>query len=146
MRNTSSKPFSNRKCSVITSYSIHYTKLYDHVPLIKVARDLGIEWHLLADGDPAGVKYVEGARSQLRGEREQDRLTLLPAQDIEHFLFENGFEEVFRKEAGVGPHQQLSPSRIIDKAVNRRSKPGMALAVVEAAEHLGPDSIRNNFV
>ncbi len=112
-----------------------------HVPLIKVARDLGIEWHLLADGDPAGVKYVEGARSQLRGEREQDRLTLLPAQDIEHFLFENGFEEVFRKEAGVGPHQQLSPSRIIDKAVNRRSKPGMALAVVEAAEHLGPDSI-----
>ena len=48
---------------------------------------------------------------------------------------------MFRREAGVGPHQQLSPTRIIDKAVNRRSKPGMALAVVEAAEHQGPDSI-----
>jgi putative ATP-dependent endonuclease of OLD family len=30
-------------------------------PLIKVAKDLGIEWHLLADGDAAGNKYVQAA-------------------------------------------------------------------------------------
>ena len=67
-----------------------------YAPLIKVARDLGIEWHLLADGDPAGVKYMTGARSQLRGERERDRLTLLPSQDIEHFLFEQSQQQMLR--------------------------------------------------
>ncbi|MGL6151204.1 MAG: ATP-dependent endonuclease, partial [Aeromonas sobria] len=31
-------------------------------PLIKVARDFGIEWHLLTDGDEAGLKYAASAR------------------------------------------------------------------------------------
>lgn len=38
-------------------------------PLIKAARDLGIEWHLLADGDQAGSKYAASVRGQLKGER-----------------------------------------------------------------------------
>lgn len=36
-------------------------------PLIKVARDFGIEWHLLTDGDEAGAKYASSARSLLKG-------------------------------------------------------------------------------
>lgn len=64
-------------------------------PLIKAAADLGIEWHLLADGDQAGNKYASSVRTLLRGESEHDRLTLLPARDIEHFLFQNGFAHVF---------------------------------------------------
>ena len=111
------------------------------VPLIKAARDLGIEWHLLADGDQAGSKYASSVRSQLKGDHERDRLTLLPAKDIEHFLYHHGFEAVYRQEAGVTPHQMLPPTKIIERAVSRRSKPGLALAVVEAAERGGIDQM-----
>nr|WP_045525187.1 ATP-dependent endonuclease [Aeromonas hydrophila] len=110
-------------------------------PLIKVARDFGIEWHLLTDGDEAGVKYATSARSLLKGERERDRLTQLPAADIEHYLYHNGFEAVFRREAGVGGRSTLNAGRIINKAIHHRSKPGMALAVVEEAERLGGEHI-----
>ncbi|ENY70868.1 DUF2813 domain-containing protein [Aeromonas diversa] len=110
-------------------------------PLIKIARDFGIEWHLLADGDEAGVKYANSVRGLLKGERERDRLTLLPAADIEHYLYQHGFEHVYRREAGVGEKTPLSAGRIIDKAIHHRSKPGMALAVVEEAERLGAEQI-----
>ena len=110
-------------------------------PLIKAAADLGIEWHLLADGDQAGNKYASSVRTLLRGESEHDRLTLLPARDIEHFLFQNGFAHVFRHEAHVGKNPWLSNSKIIERAVNRLSKPGMALAIVEDTEERGVEAI-----
>ncbi|MGL5973962.1 MAG: ATP-dependent endonuclease [Aeromonas sobria] len=110
-------------------------------PLIKVARDFGIEWHLLTDGDEAGLKYAASARSLLKGDRERDRLTQLPAADIEHYLYHNGFEAVFRREAGVGGRTMWSARHIINKAIHKRSKPGMALAVVEEAERLGGEHI-----
>lgn len=111
-----------------------------HSPLIKVARDFGIGWHLLTDGDEAGQKYAQGVRSMLRGEREQDHLTVLPRSDIEHYLYYNGLEPVFRQEAQI--HDKHTPAtRIIDRALSRRSKPGMALAVVEAIELQGPQLV-----
>ncbi|WP_417615304.1 DUF2813 domain-containing protein [Oceanisphaera sp.] len=111
-----------------------------HSPLIKVARDFGIGWHLLTDGDEAGQKYAQGVRSLLRGEREEDHLTVLPRIDIEHYLFDNGLESVFRQEAQI--YDKHTPSsRIIERALSRRSKPGMALAVVEAVELQGVNSV-----
>lgn len=111
-----------------------------HSPLIKVARDFGIGWHLLTDGDEAGQKYAQGVRSLLRGEREDDHLTVLPRIDIEHYLFDNGLEAVFRQEAQI--YDKHTPhSRIIERALSRRSKPGMALAVVEAIELQGAQSV-----
>ncbi|MFC3914055.1 DUF2813 domain-containing protein [Pseudaeromonas sharmana] len=111
-------------------------------PLIKAARDLGIEWHLLADGDPAGMKYAASVRSHLKGEREKDRLTLLPAHDIEHFLFHHGFEEVYRREAGMSRQLPSLPAgKIIERAINHRSKPALALCVVEAAERAGAENM-----
>ncbi|MGL5040450.1 MAG: ATP-dependent endonuclease [Aeromonas sp.] len=110
-------------------------------PLIKVARDFGIEWHLLTDGDEAGLKYAASARTLLKGDRERDRLTQLPSCDIEHYLYHNGFEAVFRREAGVGGRTMWSARHIINKAIHKRSKPGLALAVVEEAERLGSEHI-----
>ncbi len=113
-------------------------------PLIKAARDFGIQWHLLADGDEAGSKYASGVRSQLRGDDERERLTLLPAKDIEHFLFHHGFDEVYRREAGNNRNNRnpwLSATKLIDRAISHRSKPGMALAIVEEAERRGQEAI-----
>jgi len=111
-------------------------------PLLRLASDLGIEWHLLADGDPAGQAYVATARRFLDGRPVPDRITALDELDIEHCLFEQGFAAVYRKEAGAGPSSQ--PSRphdrahsIIARALKKRTKPAMALAVIEAANTVG---------
>lgn len=83
-------------------------------------------------------------RSQLRGDDERERLTLLPAKDIEHFLFHHGFDEVYRREAGNNRNNRnpwLSATKLIDRAISHRSKPGMALAIVEEAERRGQEAI-----
>ena len=115
-------------------------------PLIKLANDLGINWHMLADGDEAGVRYIHGARRLLteehqRSERSGGGLTLLPNRDIEHFLYAHGFEDVYRREAALRDMRNLPVNKIIDRAVSRRSKPGMALAVIEEAMQRGADSV-----
>ncbi|WP_108650786.1 DUF2813 domain-containing protein [Dongshaea marina] len=110
-------------------------------PLIKLARDFGVEWHLLTDGDEAGLKYANTVQIRLEGEREKDRLTVLPARDIEHFLYKNGFEEVYRKAAGSAGKRNMPQRRIIEKAISRYSKPGMALSILEAIEAQPESSI-----
>ncbi len=113
-------------------------------PLVKLARELGIEWHLLADGDPAGHSYAEAARRLLDARPEADRLTALRAPDLEHCLFACGYAPVFRKaaaEAGPLPDSRKGrerPRRVIEQALHRYPKPRMALEVVEAAA--GPGS------
>jgi putative ATP-dependent endonuclease of OLD family len=104
-------------------------------PLLRLATDLGIEWHLLADGDSAGRSYVTAAREFLDGRPLPDRITALDEPDIEHCLFAQGFAPVYCKEAGVSPghwRARDSPRSIIARAVKKRTKPGMALAVLEA--------------
>ncbi|STV38417.1 OLD family ATP-dependent endonuclease [Klebsiella pneumoniae] len=55
-------------------------------PLIKFARRMGIQWHVLVDGDEAGKKYAATVRGLLNNDREleRDHLTSLPALDMEH--------------------------------------------------------------
>lgn len=110
-------------------------------PLIKLANQLGISWHLLADGDEAGVKYAKSAGS---GDATEN-VTLLPSVDIEHFLYDFGFADVYRQNCGVSNTRNLSRNKIIDMAIRRRSKPGMALAVVDEARRRGKRSIPKLF-
>lgn len=100
-------------------------------PLIKVARNLGIEWHLVADGDLAGKKYAETVRNLLGADTERHRLTVLPNRDIEHFLFHNGYEPLFRRLANMPENNPASPKKIIMRALKRHAKPDVALAMVE---------------
>lgn len=62
-------------------------------PLVKFARRMGIEWHVLVDGDEAGKKYAATVRSLLNNDREAERehLTALPALDMEHFMYRQDF-------------------------------------------------------
>ncbi len=111
-------------------------------PLIKLANDLGISWHMLADGDEAGIRYIHGARRLLSEEHQHGGgLTLLPNRDIEHFLYMHGFADVYRREAALRDLHNLPANKIIERAVSRRSKPGMALAVIEEAMQRGVDSV-----
>ena len=112
-------------------------------PLIKVAKDFGIEWHLLTDGDDAGKKYANQAKALLDQEGLRERLTFLPDKDIEHFLFNNGFSGVYLRQAKLklADFDKLGVTKVIDKAIGRTSKPRLALAIAEAVEAQGPEAV-----
>ncbi|KHT63883.1 ATP-dependent endonuclease [Photobacterium gaetbulicola] len=110
-------------------------------PLIKVARHFGIEWHMIADGDMAGKKYADTVRNILDNEAERHRLTILPKRDIEHFLFFNGFEPLFRELANIPVESPVTPKKIIQRALKRHAKPDVALAMINFIEQENIDNI-----
>ncbi len=111
-------------------------------PLLKFARRMGIEWHVLTDGDEAGKKYAATARSQIQaGEHEANYLTQLPALDMEHFLYRQGFSAVYHRIARLPEGVPMNLRRIIAKAISHSSKPDLAIAVAEEAAVRGTEAI-----
>ena len=112
-------------------------------PLIKFARRMGIEWHVLVDGDEAGKKYASTVRSLLNNEREEERdhLTMLPAMDMEHFMYRQGFDDVFHRIAMVPVDVPMNMRRVIAKAIHRSSKPDLAIEVATEAGRRGVEAV-----
>ncbi|KGQ30432.1 ATP-dependent endonuclease [Gallibacterium genomosp. 2] len=107
-------------------------------PLIKYANLMGIKWHMLADGDDAGQRYAAIAADLLQeNEHYLDKITLLPRKDIEHYFFDNGFDNVFKRLARLSTQHKLSKSQIIQRAIQNTSKPDLALAIVGEVEKYG---------
>lgn len=115
-------------------------------PLIKIAKALGIEWHMVTDGDSAGKKYFANGAKYVERENIKAQITMLPAKDMEHYLYQNGFEAVFRKLSGLSNSPNIKANKIIHKALNKHAKPDIALAMVNySKEHNNnyiPDTIR----
>jgi putative ATP-dependent endonuclease of OLD family len=127
------------------------------MPLVRLANAIGIEWHLLADGDDAGQSYVRAAKRELNKRSVRDRVTAIAERDVEHCLWENGYARVFQEAAfpGQKPGQprkrkmgkrarrrarrrgQHGPKFVIDKAIHNQSKPFMALKALEAVAEPG---------
>ncbi len=112
-------------------------------PLLKFATKMGIEWHTLVDGDEAGRKYAATVTSfaEAMNDSPRDRLTKLPAPDMEHFLYREGFSQVYHDIAAIPNNAKLSPQRVIIKAIQRASKPDLAIAVCNSAAQKGPEAI-----
>ncbi|KFC09163.1 putative OLD family ATP-dependent endonuclease [Trabulsiella guamensis ATCC 49490] len=112
-------------------------------PLIKFARRMGIEWHVLVDGDEAGKKYAATVRSLLNndGELERDHLTVLPAMDMEHFMYKQGFAGVYHRVAQIPEGVPMNLRRVITKAIHRSSKPDLAIEVAIEAGRRGIDAV-----
>lgn len=112
-------------------------------PLVKFARRMGIEWHVLVDGDEAGKKYAATVRSLLNNDREEERehLTALPALDMEHFMYRQGFADVFHRVAQLPPNVPMNTRKIITKAIHRSSKPDLAIEVAMEAGRRGMDAV-----
>jgi putative ATP-dependent endonuclease of OLD family len=64
---------------------------------------------------------------------------VLPDRDIEHYLFRNGYAGVIRQAAHIGGTR--AAGRLIRGAVERVSKPGLALEILAAADERGPDGV-----
>ena len=112
-------------------------------PLLKFAHRMGIAWHVLTDGDLAGKKYAATARSQLHEHRQSEylHLTELPALDMEHFLYKQGFSEVYHRTARLPMNVPMNMRRVISKAIQRSSKPELAIAVATEAGEQGVESV-----
>lgn len=112
-------------------------------PLLTFAQRMGIEWHVLTDGDDAGKKYAATARGHIQAHHlaEREYLTQLPARDMEHFLYKEGFSSVYHQTARLPDNVPMNTRRIISKAIQRASKPELAIAVATAAAERGPDSV-----
>jgi putative ATP-dependent endonuclease of OLD family len=110
-------------------------------PLVKLANDLGIEWHLITDGDLAGKTFSEAAGRHVGRAAAADRITMLDYPDIEHCLWESGYAYVYHSIARgrsyvtptAGKKSRKAPSRVIEQAIRNSSKPYLALTVIEQA-------------
>lgn len=125
-------------------------------PLMRMASHLGIKFHVLTDGDEAGQKYAASVRGFLGSQpnRFMSRrhnlhhfLTVLPHIDIEHFLYSNGYADVYLQASGIrgAARRGISADRIIETAIKRKSKPGMAVAVIAEMQNRGPDGVPELF-
>ncbi|WLT06290.1 DUF2813 domain-containing protein [Gilliamella apis] len=112
-------------------------------PLIHYANKMGIRWYVITDGDMAGKKYAETVQSQCAsGENLNDYITVLPARDIENFLFKHGFSHVYKLAAyNTVAHIDMSVPKIIQKAIHKSSKPDLAIAVCDDAKTRGITAI-----
>lgn len=114
-------------------------------PLVKVANDLGIEWHVLSDGDDQGKNDVKTAKALLNGRPEADHITQLAEKDIEHLLWAHGYDAIY--EGAVSNRRRTAftiakgtagyESQVIKAAVDSTSKPFLAFAVAEKAKERG---------
>lgn len=112
-------------------------------PIIRVAQELGIEWHLLADGDSAGQSYLEAVRKLIPPIRHEERMTQLRQDDIELYFWMNGYAKVYVSHARISKRKalQMSPGKIIHRAIKNYSKPYLALSIVKEAASPGSPGI-----
>ena len=117
-------------------------------PLLRLANDLGIEWHLLSDGDESGVAFAKDAARQLRDGRRGDHVTHLDRRNMEMLLYHHGFEDVYFRAAGLpvperdAPQEgRPTPRKVVERAIRAHSKPSLALMVAEECARRGPESV-----
>lgn len=117
-------------------------------PIMKLARHLGIGFYVLTDGDDAGERYAQSVYSFLGPVHSKNHLTILPSLDIEHYFYNNGFSQVFIDAAGMAPSVQRSISidKVIEQAVRKKSKPALALSILEKMGKNPKEKIPHLFV
>ncbi|MDF7666912.1 DUF2813 domain-containing protein [Orbaceae bacterium ESL0727] len=112
-------------------------------PLIKYADQMGIHWYVMTDGDIAGKKYADTVQAlSAKSQERHDYLTVLPARDIENFLFKHGFNHVYKLTAyNTTDYIDMPAHRIIQKAIHRSSKPDLAIAICDDAKSRGMSAV-----
>ena len=118
---------------------------------IKIADALGIKWHLVADDDDGGQKYIDAAKSLLDGRDEGDCISKLSHPNIDILLCCNGYGQPYRD--GVGPNKigeltepEGTPAywKQVYKIINKArgfSKPAAALESIFLMKAQGGDGV-----
>lgn len=129
---------------------VEYSQFAAPELIIRLADDLGIAWHLLADNDDEGARYRESARSVLNGRAEADHITVYPetGHQLEHHLWQHGYDQVYisaltpQKQARViaAPTDPEYPAQVL-AALGNRMKTVLASAVAVDAAKKGPAAV-----
>ncbi|MGB5227248.1 MAG: hypothetical protein WBN55_03240, partial [Eudoraea sp.] len=112
-------------------------------PLLKYATDLGIGWHVLVDGDEAGQRYEDLVKNFANKHELKNLVTRLEQKDIEHLFWYNGFKKEYIKAAQRlnVPENENKPGLTIRRAIKNKSKPFLALSIIETIASKGPTAI-----
>ena len=122
--------------------------------LIKVADDLGIEWHALTDGDQAGKDYAKTVKRMVGKVPEIVRLSTLAEDNMEECMWAAGFHGVFENSVDQRHKQLITATpgsrdyikQTIEHALRSTSKPQLAYAIINEMETSGkikiPDKLK----
>lgn len=118
---------------------------------IKIADALGINWHVVADNDDGGLKYIDGAKNLLDGRIETDFITQLSSPNTDILLCRHGYGQPYRD--GVGPNKisQLTATEnsfdywtqvySVIKKLQGFSKPAATLEAILLMKERGADGV-----
>jgi len=116
--------------------------------IIKLADQLGIDWLVVADNDPAGAGYIRTAKGHLGSRSENRHLHTLPHGDMEVYLCMEGYGSVFEASVSEQKKNTISATRgaleywqQVSKAQPGKSKPRNAVSVIEEIEKKGKKAI-----
>ena len=129
----------------VVEYSQVDLKIFD-----KAADALGIQWHVVADNDDGGQKYIDAAKALLGDRQENDCITKLTSQNTDILLCRSGYGQPYRdgvtykKEsmltAPVGSDEYWSQVYdIVNKL--RFSKPAAAFDALEIMRTTGAEGV-----
>lgn len=115
------------------------------VPLIKCAKDFGIEWYLLADGDAAGTKYVKAADGLRGTDPVAERISQIKEPDIEHCMWNHGYDAFYEAAVDATHKARVAskkgdpryPTETIEAAIASTSKPQLAYGIIAEIEKKG---------
>ena len=120
---------------------------------IKLAKSLGVQWFMMADGDKEGRGYIKRANKYLEsGEATADRTATLGNADIEHEFWHNGYSEFMldlvlpqtRNQVDIqsAGDDAKKTKGLIDAAIKQAGgKPAFAQALVSEIRQRGVDAI-----
>ena len=128
-------------------YCIEYAQIGSLQTLIKFAKQLGIEWFVVADGDCAGNSYVAKAKKELAGKDEEAHICQLD-HVFEVFLCLEGFGAHYEKVS----HAKIQVTSSVDDVdywkkvvheMRKNSKIRAALSAVDEMANAGKQCIPN---
>ncbi|MDD2712158.1 MAG: DUF2813 domain-containing protein [Simplicispira sp.] len=122
-------------------------------PFMKFASALGIQWFLMADGDQAGIDYVNRANNYIAtGETLADRARTLIHADIEHEFWRNGYDGFIENMVTTTRKGQIATeagsddgkrTKLLIKAAIKQAggKPAFAQALIQEIRQRGAATI-----
>ena len=145
------------ECAEILEINLHQLGIrvveYSQVDLkifIKAADALGIQWHVVADNDDGGQKYIDAAKALLGDRQENDCITKLTSQNTDILLCRSGYGQPYRDGVTYKKESMLTAPVGSDKywsqvydIVNklRFSKPAAAFDALEIMRTTGAEGV-----
>lgn len=122
---------------------------FDAEHLIKLADDLGIGWHIIPDNDAQGQKDIGKVRDLLKERPESYYISILSAKDIEHYMWENGFADIYENAITTAQRNEIKDSQnnptymdeVIKFAARKKTKPGLAIEIIEKCKRSDPPAV-----